>query len=468
MKSRIPLYARLANDIRNMIETDILKAGERLPSLREMSRAKGVSIPTTIEAYRHLEDQNLIQVRPQSGYYVARREPRPAQPSPGYPTSVKVQNRTDVIEKTLDSEISLRFDVAIPDDIFIPVHRLSLILAGLLRRDPGILGRNAPAPGDFTLRKQIARRLIEWNCMVDPEKLVITNGGLEAIGLCLRTLTSPGDIVVVESPAYYGFLNLIDSFGLRVLEIPSDPNEGMVLGCLQEALANHRVKACLMSSSVSNPLGVTMPVGNKRELLKLLEQNDIPLIEDATFADLHYGGPPPAVQSFDQHGNVLLCASLTKTLAPGFRLGWVHPGKYSRQICTLKRVISGDQSEILQKTLAIYLENGGYERHLRRARQELQIRMQSAVEAIRAGFPPGTRLARPSGGFLLWVELPRPIDVDFLQDAAISGNLGVAPGNIFSAFGQFQRHFRLNVAQADTQRMIDSLHQFGALIDRNS
>lgn len=467
MKTRTPLYAKLANDIRKMIEANILKAGERLPSLREMSRVKGVSIPTTIEAYRHLEDQKLIQVRPQSGYYVAKRE-RPARPSPGYPTSVQTADRTQVIERSLDSEISLQFDAAVPDDIFIPVHRLSLILSGLLRRDPGILGRNASSPGDLTLRNQIARRLIEWNCLVDPEKLVITNGGLEAIGLCLRTLTSPGDIVVVESPAYYGFLNLIDSFGLRVLEIPCDPKEGMILDELQAALANHRVKACLMSTSVSNPLGVTMPVASKRALLDLLNQNGIPLIEDATFADLHYGGPPPAVQSFDQDGNVLLCASLTKTLAPGFRLGWVYPGKYTRQVCTLKKVISGDQSEILQKTLAIYLENGGYERHLRRARQELQLRMDSAIEAIQHGFPPGTRLTRPSGGFLLWVELPRPIEVDFLQSSAIAGNLGVAPGNIFSALGQFQRHFRLNVAQADTQRLVDSLHRLGALIAQNS
>lgn len=230
MKTRIPLYAKLANDIRTMIESGLLKAGERLPSLREMSRVKGVSIPTTIEAYRHLEDQNLIQVRPQSGYYVTRRERRPGKP---FPTAVQAKNRTDVIERTLDNQIALQFDSAVPDDIFIPVHRLSLILSGLLRRDPGILGRNASSPGDATLRKQIARRLIEWNCQVDPEQLVITNGGLEAIGLCLRTLTRPGDIVVVESPAYYGFLDLIDAFGLRVLEIPCDPRDGMVLGDLR-------------------------------------------------------------------------------------------------------------------------------------------------------------------------------------------------------------------------------------------
>ena len=470
MTSRTPLYARLANEIRRMIESRILKPGERLPSLREMSRAKGVSIPTTIEAYRHLEDQSLIQVRPQSGYYVLDRERHPAAPSlgkfPGYPTSIQGEDRSQVIERILDSEISLQFDSAVPDDIFIPVHRLSLILSGLLRRDPGILGRNASSPGHLALRNQIARRLIEWNCLVDPENIVITNGGLEAVGLCLRVLTSPGDIVVVESPTYYGFLNLIDVYGLRVLEIPCDPNEGMDLNELRKALDHHPVKACLMSPTVSNPLGATLSVTSKHRLLDLLQEHQVPLIEDATFADLHYAGPPPAVQSLDPNANVMLCASLTKTLAPGFRLGWVCPGRFMKQVCSYKRVLSGDQSEILQSTLAVYLENGGYERHLRRARQEMQVRMRAAVEAIHGGFPSGTRWTRPSGGFLLWVELPRAIEAETLQTAATEANLGVAPGNIFSALGQFQRHFRINVAQADTQRLIQAIQRFGGLIAR--
>lgn len=468
MKSRMPLYLKIANEIHQMIESRLLKSGERLLSLREMGRVKGVSVPTVLEAYRYLEDKGLIQVQHRSGYYVAKREARRGNPFAGLSTPVQTPvqalDRKNAIERALDGELEIPFDSAIPDNTFIPVRRLSQILSMLLRQDPGILGRHTSAWGDLGLRNQIARRLMQWNCRIDPEKVVITNGGLEAIALCLRILTRPGDIVVVESPAYYGFLNLIDAFGLRALEIPCDATEGMALGELSAALGKFPVKACLMSTSVSNPLGVTMSVAKKKELLRILGQRDIPLIEDATFGDLHFEGPPPAAQAFDKQGQVLLCASMTKTLAPGFRLGWAYPGRYAKQAFDMKRVISGNQSELLQKALAVYLDNGGYERHLRRASQELKARVRLAHETILTAFPAGTRLAMPSGGYLLWVELPAPFDMDFLQHAAREEDLRVAPGAVFSSLGHYQRYFRLNVAQADERRLMDSLKAFGATI----
>jgi DNA-binding transcriptional MocR family regulator len=452
------LYVQLAEEIRRMIEGGIFKPGERLPSVRALSRAKHVSIPTATACYQYLEDQGLVRVRPQSGYFVAGPE------LAGPPASTRTADYAHIIERTLDGENATQYDTAVQDDAFFPVHRLSLIMSELLRHDPGMLGRSTLALGDLGLRTQIARRLVNWNCVIDPEELVITNGGLEAINLCLRALTRPGDTVVVESPAYYGFLNLIDTCGLKLVEIPCSPQSGMDLDVLRQVLAQQPVKACLMSTSVSNPLGVTLALDAKRRLLAELAAKGIPLIEDATFADLHYAGPPPAAQSLDPEGNVILCASLTKTLAPGFRLGWVHPGRYMKQVRSLKRILSGDQPEILQRTLAIYLENGGYERHLRKARTELKARLAVTLESVQRRFPEGSGWTAPSGGFLLWVELARAFEVDFVQAAALGLGLRIAPGRIFSASGQFERHLRLNFAQADTSRLTASLESFGDAI----
>jgi DNA-binding transcriptional MocR family regulator len=334
-------------------------------------------------------------------------------------------------------------------------------MSGLLRRDPRMLGRSTLALGDEGLREQIAKRLVAWNCLIDPEDVVITNGGLEAINLCLRALTRPGDAVAVECPTYYGFLNLIESCGLEPVEIPSHPGTGISLAELQRTLSRRPVKACLLSTTVSNPLGITLSLPDKERLLEVLEAHGVPLIEDATFADLHYASPPAAVQSLDRSRNVLLCASLTKTLAPGFRLGWVHGGRFTREVCSLKRILSGDQPEILQRTLRAYLEDGGYERHLRKARHELEARLRGTLESIRRSFPEGSHWTEPSGGYLLWVELPRVLDREELLALAAREGLRVAPGRIFSTSGAFGGHFRLNYAQADSKRLFENLGRFG-------
>lgn len=453
MEKQSALYMQLADELRKMIEGSIFKPGDRLPSVRAMSRAKGLSIPTATAAYHHLEDRNLIHARPKSGYFVSR--PGGAHPGPG---------NADLIERTLDVENATRFDAAMQDDAFYPVHRLSQIMSVLLRQDPGMLGRSTLALGDAGLRRELARRLVNWSCRIDPEELVVTNGGLEAINLCLRAITRPGDAVAVESLAYYGFLNLIESCGLRAVPVAGDPRRGMDMDGLQRVLAREPVKACLMSTTVSNPLGATLPLEDKRRLVSLLASHGVPLIEDATFADLHFQGPQPAAQSLDEDRNVILCASLTKTLAPGFRLGWVHPGRFLKPICSLKRILSGDQPEILQRTMGIYLENGGYERHLRKSRHELRIRMGETIEAITRWFPAGTRLTAPTGGYLLWVELPWAVDPDLLQTSASRLMLRIAPGRIFSAAGTSDRQFRLNFAQADTKRLLENLRAFGSVI----
>jgi DNA-binding transcriptional MocR family regulator len=472
MVKRMALYVRLADEIQKMIESDIFKAGERLPSIRTMSRVKNVSIPTAIAAYQYLEDRELIRVRPQSGYFVMEHNGHLKTVKniriANLPNVVRHNDYVNILERTLDNENLVQYDTSPENNTFFPVHRLSGIMSELLRHDPSILGRNTLTLGDLGLRKQIARRLINWNCLIDPEEIVITNGGLEAINLCLKAITIPGDIVAVESPAYYGFLNLIDSYGLRVVEIPSQPSTGINLKELQSVLLQQPVKVCLLCTSVSNPLGATMPVRNKQFLLELLEKFNIPLIEDATFADLHYEASPPAAQSFDTHQNVLLCASLTKSLAPGFRIGWVYPGKFLKKVYDLKRTLSGDQSEILQRTLAAYYDSGGYERHLRKVRHELQARMHAAVDVIRRSFPAGTSLRPPSGGFMLWLQMRKLFDVDYVQSAALQMGLRVAPGRIFSISDHFERYLRLNFAQSDMREFVKNLQQFGNIISSKS
>jgi DNA-binding transcriptional MocR family regulator len=382
----------------------------------------------------------------------------------GQPTKVRTSHVARAIEGTLRVERGFQFGAAVPEEGFFPVRRLNAIMGQHLRRTPGMLGRCTFGPGEIELRREIARRAVDWNCAIDPQALVVTNGCIEAVALCLRAVAQPGDVIAVESPAFYGFLNLLEALDLRALEIPCHPIDGLSLDDLEAALARHRVGACLISTTVSNPTGATMPVESKRRLVAMLSSKGVPLIEDATFADLHRAGAAPAAKSFDEDGGVLLCASLTKTVAPGFRLGWVQPGRYVDQVAFLKRTTSVDQPEILQRTLASYFASGGCERHLRRLRRDFHDRVLRAAAVIAETFPAETRLTLPSGGFLLWTELPDDVDAVSLQQFATDVGVGAAPGIMFSASGQYRNFIRFNVAVQDVRHMTQALERLGGHI----
>jgi DNA-binding transcriptional MocR family regulator len=295
------------------------------------------------------------------------------------------------------------------------------------------------------LRRQIARRAAECGVALRADEIVTTVGTMEALHLCLRTVARAGDTIAVESPAYYGVLQLIESLEMRALEIPSNAGTGIDLGLLEAALRQQRVKACLVVTSFSNPLGALMPDDAKRELVKMLAKRDIPLIEDDIYGDLHFDGarPRPA-RAFDRHGLVMLCGSFSKTLAPGYRVGYVAPGRYRDAVERLKFAQTVATGTLPQMAIADFLENGGYERHLRRLRRALSEQVARVSEAIAEHFPTGTRISRPRGGFLLWVEMPPGKSALELHDRALARGVSVAPGPIFSAKQRFTSCIRVS------------------------
>ncbi len=446
-----PLYRRIAAEIADAIHSGTLKYGDRLPSIRKLKAIKRVSIPTVQEALRTLEDQGLVEARQKSGYFV-RFPPVPL----AVPASVQVSGRpalVDVMQLTapiLDAAAQpnlLPFGAAIPSAELFPINQLQKSLSSYIRRHGAAVGRYGFSPGTRTLRSEVAKRAMLWDCRLDPEDIVITNGCVEAVGLALRATTKPGDIVAIESPGYYGFIQMLEMLHLRALEIPSNIVDGISLPHLAKALDEHDVKACVISTTVTNPCGATMPLQAKRNLVTLLSTRDIPLVEDATFADLHFKGELTAAKSFDVSGNVLLCASLTKTIAPGLRIGWIDAGRHAERVRFLKRVSSIGQPEILEGGLAEYLAEGGVDRHLRTLRNRLNEQLGQHLHAIAHYLPAEIKTCRPSGGFLLWLEWPEGVDALRLHAEALNVGIGLAPGPLFSASGQFRRNMRINCGQ---------------------
>ena len=462
---RTTLYARLADELKQQILQGVFKAGQKLPSVRALSQTKKTSISTVQEAYRHLEDGKWIVVRSQSGAYVARSLPEMVHTDfDEHSVIIRHLSDTGPASTLAYREDLIPFGAAIPDDTFFPCQRLAQGIANLLRKKPRLIGKYNFAPGSLELRQQIARRVVGWGAAVDPRRVVITNGAVEALTLCLRAVTKPGDIVAVESPAFYGFLQTLQSLGLQALPIVSDPGGGIDVKALDAAARSMKLAAIVLSTTVSNPTGQSMSLDHKRRLVEVAALHQIPVIEDATFADLHFQGDCQAAQGFDTTGLVMLCASLTKTVAPGMRIGWVDGGRFSEQISYLKRISSIGQSEVMELAIAEYLSNGGMESHLRRIRKAMQSRVYRMAEGIDRLFPEGTSFSLPSGGFLLWVELPGQVDSLKLQEKATGFGIGVAPGALFSPRAEYRNFIRVNCAIADTTKAWEGLATLATLV----
>lgn len=462
------LFGRIADGLAQAIRSGALASGERLPSVRELARQHAVSLSTAVQALRTLEDARLVQARPRSGYFVAPRPralPRPAESTPPQ-RSLLVERGTlsqFVIGRELDPAIT-SFGLAYPgSDLFDHALLRKAVMRAAQRHSSSLL-HGAPGHGVESLRRAIARHLLRLGSTVPPEGIVVTHGTLEAVTLALRAVTQPGDVVAMESPSYAGLLNILEQSGLRALEIPTCPNDGLSLSALELALRTQPVKAVLCVPTLSNPTGACMAQTRRARLARLLAGHGVPLIEDVVWNDLaEAAAMRRTVHSHDASGAVLLCGSFTKTLAPGMRLGFVAAGRWHARIQDMKLATSGGQTVVMEHALADVLAQRGLEAHYRRLRQRIGARMDEARELIARSFPAGTRVTDPAGGYLLWLELPGQVDTLALLRHCLAEGISFAPGAMFSAGDRFDRCLRLAVGAGWDARRRAALMRIGAL-----
>ena len=461
-------HRALAAELETMIEGGAFRAGERLPSTRVLARSKGASVATVMQAYESLAERGLVEIRARSGYYVrgrvraARKEER-REHATLPPEIIAVSDLVfSVLEQIRDRQV-VPLGSAFPSPAYFPLPRLAQDLARAARRmDPWRTVEDL-SPGSRELRQQVAKRYALHGVSTAPEEVVITSGALEALNLYLASVARAGDVVVLESPAFYGALQAVERLGLRAVEVRTDPVEGLDLGELDGAIRRHPVRACWLMPNLQNPLGATMPEDKRRALVKLLAKYDVPLVEDDVYAELRFGGALPPAKAFDAKGLVMHCGSFSKSLAPGYRVGWCVPGRYRREVERAKLSTSIATSVPAQEGIAEFLRQGGYDRHLRQLRRAFattQARMRAAIERA---FPEGTRISSPEGGYFLWVELPSRCDAMKLHAQAMREGISVAPGPMFSASAGFANALRINCGHPWDERTAAAVRLLGRL-----
>lgn len=463
------LYLQIADRLQTQIEQQVLKTGDKLPSVRALSKEQGISITTAFQAYSELEIKGLIEARPKSGYYVRftpSQFPRMmAKQNKERPKKVSVASVASLVYQKMKQEGVTKFSLAIPSIDLLPEAKLNKSMMEAIRKSPTSCLDYEDTQGNPALRGQLARHTFNWGAQYTADDIVTTQGCMEALVFCLKAVTEPGDTVAIETPTYFGIFNVLQSQGLKALEIPVDPANGLDIEYLEKALDTVKVKACLFVTSFNNPTGCDMPKERKQQLVKLLGERDIPLIEDDIYGEMYFGKTRPLpCKAFDTKGMVLLCSSISKTLAPGYRVGWCLPGKYLDKVFHLKLMNTVSSATPTQAAIAHFLETGRYDLHMRNMRKALHTQCLLYTQAIVRYFPEDTKISRPAGGFILWIEVNASINTMDLFHEALEYGISIAPGELFSADGRFNHHIRISFGHTYTATIEKSLKTLGQLV----
>ena len=468
------LYRQVIDWITENIDSGALRSGDRLPSLRRMSRLAAVSIPTVRQAYIELERQRRIESRPQSGFYVRPHAGNdivsPAPSSRGKPVCLNCRSLMERVYDGINNPALVPLGIANPCMAKPAAKTLHRAMKRVMARaEERSLGYSSTL-GEPALRRQIAYHYLDTiGVKIEPEHIAITNGGQEALLLSLQAVASPGDIIAVETPTYHGLLELIDSLGMLAVEVETCPEEGVTLRELRRTLEKHDVKACMFSTTLGNPLGVTMPEHDRRELVDILAEFDTVLIEDDVYGDLRFDGVRPVPAQFLKNSKrIITCGSFSKTAAPGYRIGWVVTERYIDTIARLKRAYSCSSGLLQQLTLADFMASGDYARHLKVLRPILKQNADRMSALVAEHFPSATRTSRPVGASVLWLQLPKSVDAIQLFDEASAAGISIAPGQIFSPSNRYNHCVRLSYGHPWSEKTENAVRWLGQRVSELS
>jgi DNA-binding transcriptional MocR family regulator len=410
-------------------------------------------------------------VREKSGFYVRplldKVLPRPLRETGVIrPHQVTINTHSTMLQQYINNPHMLPMGTAVASPELLPLKQLAREVRSAAQgyMTGAMIGYGHPT-GVEELRSELAKRSVGYFSRERGEEIIITNGCMDAIDLCLRSVAREGDVILIESPTFLCYLQLIEDLNMRALEVPVDPDTGFDLKQLERALVEHDVRAALVNSSFHNPLGYVMSNAAKKKLVEIITGRGIPLIEDDIYGDLYFTETRPLpLKTFDREGLVLYCSSFTKSLAPDLRVGWTIPGRFKEKVKRLKFNSNVVSPQLNQLVAARFLASGAYERHLRKMRNSLKKQAANMMMGVARYFPPGTRISAPKGGICLWVELDKRVDGLQLFERAGRENIAIVPGNLCSVTDRYRHCIRLNYGYPWSARLEEGVKTLGRLV----
>ncbi|MFM2590252.1 PLP-dependent aminotransferase family protein [Vibrio sp. TBV020] len=451
-------YQQLAQQLKEQIRSNTWRAGEKIPSIRAASQSFSVSPATVLQAYQLLESEGWLNARPQSGYFVSsileRIEDGDIEVNEDSPQF------TDTLFEFLQSNgrATIALGSAFPDPNLFPIATLNRHLASAGRKMSAESVVSNMPPGNEDLRRLIAQRYLKQGVDISHQDIVITSGALEALNLSLQVVTKPGDTVAIESPTFYGALQAIERLGLKPIEIPVEAEQGLNVQVLEEMFKRHDVKAFWLMPNFQNPTGSTLSDEKKQAIVQLASQYNVKLIEDDVYSELYFDSTKPKpLKAWDTKGDVLLCGSLSKSLCPGYRIGWVANKPFNEPIQKQQLISTLSGSVPIQQGVAHFLTHESFDSHLRKLRKELELRQHHLVTLIQSLLGEKIKLHVPNGGYFVWIELPAHIDSHALFKVLVEQGITVAFGGLFGDNKQFSNFIRVNTSFAPSSELDEAL-----------
>lgn len=441
-------YEELANYWAEKISQGHLRAGDSLDSVRIAKDKHQVSASTVLAAYELLQAQGFVHARRGSGFYVNEVVRTPVtyvNDTPELPQSVQKRDLIHSLLSAMKKPQIINLGAAVPDERILPRLMIQKAFQNAIANKGKELLSYEDGSGNHELRRLLAKRMALMNCPVAPDDIVITDGCQQALYLALKKLTQPGDSVAIESPAYYGLLQILDGLQLKAVEIPTHAREGISLDALKLAFEHWPIKACIVISIGSNPQGFITSEKHQRALVDLCEEHSVPLIEDDIYGDLHFSAQRPSVcRQFSD--KVIYCSSFSKALAAGLRVGWVASRQLAKEITSEKVTMHLASPGVTQTAVAYLLKEGKYEKHIRKQRLQIANAMRALLQSINTHFPEGIEYTHPVAGYVTWLKLPDTCQLTGTElfHQAIKQNVSIVPGILFSSSNKYENYIRLS------------------------
>ena len=372
----------------------------------------------------------------------------------------------EILKITARPEV-ISFAGGLPAPEGFPIKELQQVAVQVLSEDGAQALQYSTTEGYEPLRRQIATRCnSKFQTNIQAENILITCGSQQVLDFSGKIFLDKDDIVLCESPTYLAALSALKAYQPRFIAIRTD-NDGMIIEDLKDVLAkNKKVKLIYTIPEFQNPTGKTWSIARRQEFMAVINQYEIPVIEDNPYGELRFEGEtPPSLKHYDQKGLVIYVSTFSKTFCPGMRIGWLAAQpKFLEKYILVKQGADLHTSSISQREISKYLELYNLDENVNKIRELYRARRDIMLTAMDKYFPAEVKFTRPHGGLFTWVELPEHIKARKLLLLCLEKNVAFVPGDAFFPNGGVENAFRLNFSNMPEDRIIEGIKRIAAVI----